>query len=969
MIDSDYIDKTQLQQILIETRQTLSEIKKNEMQLKDELESTKAKLKLAESQLQNSPRWMSTDVESSEIRFLRARNKVEIETLQSKILEKDKEIERLKKEMIPKSNSSILLKSVITSIQNLKINQSFIKLTKSNPSILLLLNKLTSISSESASFDETFQTFRDIFDSLSNVFVSIDRDSKHSEDILQYAQLKSLESQISEINSKNSNLQNELSSQRNQFLIIANKLYGTTYQNDINQNDYQKIISAIDKLLKYKDDNAKLTQQLNDLKINVLNTHDDVPSKYIFEKVVEKFHEYKIGYQRISQALNLQESNVDDIISYILNRHTDLQLETSKLSHTYDQLAASTSSMREQIRLLQIQLSNSERQKAMLQSEFRTESERNIQNRKEISTKQGKIDQLENQLANLLEKSAEVRSSFEQNLRAIENANMEAQSSKDLNNRLNLENKSLKSENKSLKDQLDAAVSSMESFKKKLRESEDEISRIREKLGNAAGEVRSVQEKSENELKTLREKEQEYKAQLKDAANEMKTSQNLMKKLAEKSEKQNQRIIKLKLMNKQLKEIVESKEKETQSLQDQLMHLSEKTQIKLRDSGRLKQEHDNLKFEESRLKGEVEALQTKMKELLNEKSVLFEKATRLVIVEKELQEMKSQFAVHEAQKSKRENDYAEAIRKYRTLEIEVESLRAENKSYKESLDKPSNAAQIDQLTKRVKELENENKILQNKIDEDKMKLSQYDLQLNQAKQDLVSFKSKVNDYSDIKQKATEAESLRNQLIVLRQENSKLQTIYDSKMNEYTNVLQKAGEADSMRAQIAQLRQKVVDYELQLSDYLIVKQKLSDNDKLVSMLQMKEREYEDKLRNSEENKSKYESDHAAMLQLSSLVRTAKSELVKLESETNYENIIQNLLKIFNLNVKIQKSPEPKYLSNMETQVIPSSKPKKVHRTLPLTGNASDLFTRLHSLYNEVENETENISSILQNSTFL
>ena len=117
--DSSFSSVSQGEQIS-SLSQSLIESKKREQELLDELISTKTKLQNAQSQLERMPKWTVDDKYQSDASFIQAKAQAEINSVNSKLIEKEHEIEQLKKENSSKSPEiSYFIKSICKSIQKI----------------------------------------------------------------------------------------------------------------------------------------------------------------------------------------------------------------------------------------------------------------------------------------------------------------------------------------------------------------------------------------------------------------------------------------------------------------------------------------------------------------------------------------------------------------------------------------------------------------------------------------------------------------------------------------------------------------------------------------------------------------------------------------------------------------------------------------------------------------------------------
>lgn len=898
-------DKSQLQQILVETRQTLSEIRQHELLLKDELESTKTKLRMTESQLQNAPRWMSADIESSEIQFLKARNKVEIEALQTKLLEKDKEIEKLKKELIPRSFPSLFIQTAINSIEFFSQNQYILKYAKTNSQFSILLQKFQNFSSSNYSIDTLLHEIQNLIELLittsNETFESFEHEvifaneSTHVNQINQTNQIKQLETELSEMMAKNMKLQNEMSNIRNDYLFLTNRLLGYSSS----QADYKKINSSVDKLLRFKDENDKIKQSIALLQKQILDSSQEISINIIFERILDKFKEYQNGYRRISKAFNLHDSNTNDLINKILEKHTSLQLETSELSKTYDKLAKSANSMRDQIKLLQNQLKNREKESIIVQSEVE----------KQITTKQMKIDTLENKLSDLLQKSNEIRINFEQSLREIEDSNKYAITSRK-------EILDLTEENKNLKHQIELMETRLKSYSTqsdKISSYEKQISGLQQTINSLTNQIEILQNtKIENnynvELNLKRENEEQkdkiaknqkiisdmkikiqdlnikigqYDKNISDLKQKLSEQKNDFEKLQRETIHKYQNLI-IESQNKESQkykielEAAADEMKESQSIMRKFAEKVEKQNRKIKNLNQVIDQMKNESFNESKING---VLKEKIEQLNKEKREDIQNITTLKLQNSEL---KKKLELNERNDTSKANEF---ILKVKSLELELESIKNENNSYKMTIE---------------------------------------------------NYKSKLNDY-EIKSLHQKVMALETELSLERKKFTSLQTQFSSlcKENE-KNILM-----------INDLKKKISNFQQESSRLSLFEQNM--NEKVESM--------QKKLELAEGNLSTSEK---ALATLSELVKTAKIELIRYnKSEIDAENSLSNLFGIFGI-------------TNQRIKSLIVNKPntinkKPVRTSHGIAGNASDLFVRLNTLCNQVENETENISIILQNST--
>ncbi|EAX87097.1 hypothetical protein TVAG_289620 [Trichomonas vaginalis G3] len=686
-----------------------------------------------------------------------------------------------------------------------------------------------------------------------------------------------------------------MSNIRNDYLFLTNRLLGYSSS----QADYKKINSSVDKLLRFKDENDKIKQSIALLQKQILDSSQEISINIIFERILDKFKEYQNGYRRISKAFNLHDSNTNDLINKILEKHTSLQLETSELSKTYDKLAKSANSMRDQIKLLQNQLKNREKESIIVQSEVE----------KQITTKQMKIDTLENKLSDLLQKSNEIRINFEQSLREIEDSNKYAITSRK-------EILDLTEENKNLKHQIELMETRLKSYSTqsdKISSYEKQISGLQQTINSLTNQIEILQNtKIENnynvELNLKRENEEQkdkiaknqkiisdmkikiqdlnikigqYDKNISDLKQKLSEQKNDFEKLQRETIHKYQNLI-IESQNKESQkykielEAAADEMKESQSIMRKFAEKVEKQNRKIKNLNQVIDQMKNESFNESKING---VLKEKIEQLNKEKREDIQNITTLKLQNSEL---KKKLELNERNDTSKANEF---ILKVKSLELELESIKNENNSYKMTIE---------------------------------------------------NYKPKLNDY-EIKSLHQKVMALETELSLERKKFTSLQTQFSSlcKENE-KNILM-----------INDLKKKISNFQQESSRLSLFEQNM--NEKVESM--------QKKLELAEGNLSTSEK---ALATLSELVKTAKIELIRYnKSEIDAENSLSNLFGIFGI-------------TNQRIKSLIVNKPntinkKPVRTSHGIAGNASDLFVRLNTLCNQVENETENMSIILQNST--
>ena len=595
-------DTSNLQSQLNILKQTLDEAKLKEKKLTDELNSTKTKLKLTESQLMHSPKWSPSQKLDSDIQFIKATHQAEIKEIKAQLDEKDRKISTLKQKLMTSSPEiTSFLRFVIQSVQQFiqegtandqseliselyKILEDFRSYLTQDSSIfnffgtlknyietLVKFNiQLTVLVSDTSEKDKLRKQSNVMERQLQNMLSDLNAKQEQNKSLDQ--SIKRIKDQYNELRKQNENLKQQLVAQAKSYEAVSAKLGNASGYKSPSKGNYSFTddLKRIDKLMQYKEENDNLKEIISDFAEKALGFHTiatlskgSTVSKQVFQNVLSKISNYEKQLKQVSSIFQLDPLTIESIVPDVQSAYNAMKQEIDNNQDTSAQLAKITKDLNAQIQDLQQEnlqkdqiirkLKQSVDKNKQIMSQSEQEKNKILDNNNKISKEfvetSKKFQKQVTDLQNELEKSKQTIQKQSNKINTlnsmVETQKMRSDQNEQIISEIKQENKKLAKQNNDLTQQnrkLSINYNQNKTFTQKLNDEVVELTKFRAK-------THSLQEDNTK----LNEKIKKANDKITYLSSELQKSKEILDALVQKVQKNKQQITDLRNENKSLK--------------------------------------------------------------------------------------------------------------------------------------------------------------------------------------------------------------------------------------------------------------------------------------------------------------------------------------------------------------------------------------------------------------------------------
>lgn len=637
-------DITELKSKYMQLSKMYDDTQRNSKMLEDELESTKTKLKASESQLMRSPKWSPSQKHESEIQFIKARHQAELDSLNTKLYEKEQEIDELKRKCCtnnPDITSFITFatKSIQFSIERGTSNDQKELISQYEAT----LHDFQSFLTQASSLQRFFQTMKSLIKVLvdTNVSLSSQKQEREASHVFSLEKcvtsfendLNSKNQEISQIKESNSRLSYTVSELRDQLTVACTERDSfknqcnlqTTSINELVQklnsispsspskfklssdffDSYKRIDNSINTLIRSKEENETYKSIFSDFISKSLGITNIPVSAQAFDKVLDKLNSQNDALQSIASSLSIKYTTNEQLCREVSEIYTSIVSSQSKSDKAYSQLTQVVNDLTQN-------LSDGEKQIRELEQKVKTYKESNDKyiNENKMLTLQrdSAISQSEKQTKDYCTKESSYNNQIELLNKTITSQKNEIERRKAEIDELNLQISDFTIKNKNLEDiienlrndtqrmsaQIQDVLTKNNTQAALIKEQKFTIDSANKQL-EAFVIVKTESNKAHQENISLQSKLSSYETQNKSLHQHNTKLKNILNQFTEKIKENKTQIAELKNENEKLRSSVADLETELSSQTSNYQSLVEELNSFTQEMTKMKEDNSSLK--------------------------------------------------------------------------------------------------------------------------------------------------------------------------------------------------------------------------------------------------------------------------------------------------------------------------------------------------------------------------------------